>query len=34
MCQIHGLREEKRKVTSIIGENETEMDFVLMKKEH
>ena len=32
MCQIHGLRE--RKVTFRIGENETEIDFVLIKKEH
>ena len=29
MCQIHGLREEKRKVTFRMGENETEIDFVL-----
>ena len=28
------MREEKRKVTFIIVENETEIDFVLMKKEH
>ena len=34
MCQIHGLREEKRKVTFRIGENETEIDFVLSNKEH
>ena len=27
-------REEKRKVTFRIGENETEIDFVLTKKEH
>ena len=27
-------REEKRKVTFKIGENETEIDFVLIKKEH
>ena len=27
-------REEKRKVTFRMGENETEIDFVLMKKEH
>ena len=27
-------REEKRKVTFIIGENETEIDLVLKKKEH
>ena len=27
-------REEKRKVTFRIGENETEIDFVLIKKEH
>ena len=26
MCQIHGLREEKRKVISKMGENETEID--------
>ena len=35
VCQIHGLKkEEKRKVTFRIGENETEIDFVLIKKEH
>ena len=34
MCQMHGLREEKRKVTSRMGENETEIDFMLIKKEH
>ena len=35
MCQIHGIREkEKRKVTLRICENETEIDFVLIKKEH
>ena len=34
MCQIHASREEKRKVTFRIGENETEIDFVLIKKEH
>ena len=33
MCQLHGLREEK-KVTCRIGENETKIDFVLIKKEH
>ena len=27
-------REEKRKVIFRLGENETEIDFVLMKKEH
>ena len=27
-------REEKRKVTFRIGENESEIDFVLIKKEH
>ena len=27
-------REEKRKVTLRMGENETEIDFVLIKKEH
>ena len=27
-------REEKRKVTFRMGENETEIDFVLIKKEH
>ena len=27
-------REEKRKVTFIMGENETAIDFVLIKKEH
>ena len=34
MCQIHGLREEERKVTLRIGENETEIDFVLIMKEY
>ena len=34
MCQIHGLREEKRKVTFRIGENETEKYLVWIKKEH
>ena len=34
MCQIHGLREEKRKVTFRMGENKTEIDFVLIKKEY
>ena len=34
MCRIHGLREEKRKVTFRMEENETEIDFVLIKKEH
>ena len=28
MCQIHGIREEKRKVTFRMEENETEIDFV------
>ena len=32
MCQIHRLRE--RKVTFRMGENEKEIDFVLIKKEH
>ena len=32
MCQIHGLREEKRKVTFRMGKNETKIDFVLIKK--
>ena len=32
--QIHGLREEKRMVTFRMGENKTENDFVLTKKEH
>ena len=27
-------REEKRKVTFRMGENETKIDFVLIKKEH
>ena len=27
-------REGKRKVTFIMGENETKIDFVLIKKEH
>ena len=27
-------RKEERKVTFIIGENKTEIDFVLIKKEH
>ena len=27
-------REEKRKVTFKLGENETESDFVLIRKEH
>ena len=27
-------REEKRKVTFRMGENQTEIDFVLIKKEH
>ena len=27
-------REEKRKMTSRMGENETEIEFVLTKKEH
>ena len=31
-CQIHGLREEKRKVTFRMGENKTEIDFVFKKK--
>ena len=34
MCQIHGLREEKRKVAFRMDENETGIDFVLIKKEH
>ena len=34
MCQKHDLRERKRKVTFRMGENETEIDFVLIKKEH
>ena len=34
MCQIQGSREEKKKVTFRMGENETEIDFVLIKKEH
>ena len=34
MCQIHGLRErKKKKATFRVGENETEIDFVLVKKE-
>ena len=32
MCDIHGTRE--RKVTFRMDENETEIDFVLIKKEH
>ena len=32
MRQIHGLREEKRKVTFRMGENEEEIDFMLIKK--
>ena len=32
MCQIHGLGESK--ITFRMGENETEIDFVLIKKEH
>ena len=35
MCQIHGFkREEKRKVTFRMGENEAEIEFMLIKKEH
>ena len=34
LCQIHGLTEEKRKLTFRLGENETEIDFVLLRKEH
>ena len=34
VCQIHDLRQEKRKVTFGMGENETEIDLVLTKKEH
>ena len=34
MYQIHGLREEKRKVTFRLGEMETIIDFVLTRKEH
>ena len=34
MCKIHGLREEKRKVTFKMEVNETETDFVLIKKEY
>ena len=31
MCQIHGLRERtRRKVTFRMGENETEIDFLLI----
>ena len=33
MCQVHGLKQVKRKVTLRMGENETEIDFVLIKKE-
>ena len=29
MCQIHGLREEKRKVSFRRKESETEIDFML-----
>ena len=32
MCQMHGLREEKRKVTFRMGENETEIDFLFINK--
>ena len=32
VCQIHGLR--KRKVTYRMSENKTEIDFMLIKKEH
>ena len=28
MCEIHGLREEKRQVTLRMGENEAEIDCV------
>ena len=34
MCQIHCLRERKSKVRFRMGENETEIDFVLIRKEH
>ena len=35
VCQICGLGgEERRKVTFRLGDNETEIDFVLIKKEH
>ena len=33
-AQIHGLIEEKKKVTFRMGENETGIDFALKKKEH
>ena len=32
MCHIHGLRESKKE--GRMGGNETEIDFVLIKKEH
>ena len=34
MCEIHGLGEERRKMTFRYGENWTEFDFVLIRKEH
>ena len=34
MSNTWSKREEKRKVTFRIGENEKKLDFVLMKKEH
>ena len=34
VCQIHGLREEKGKVTFRMGENGTDIDLVLTKKKH
>ena len=34
MCQVCGFREEKRKVTFIICENEADIVFVFIKKEH
>ena len=34
MSNTWSKREEKRKVTFRMGENEREIDFVLMKKEH
>ena len=34
MCQIRRLERGKRKVTFVMGENETEVDFVLTKTEH
>ena len=32
MCQKHGLREEKRKVTFRMGENETDVNCVDKKR--